>query len=432
MKLINTRNPSQEVTFERAVLLGSASGGGLFMPKVLEPFKNMEELLEKPFVERSVEIVSAIIGEEFRPAEIRAAVEKALSFPVPVTRLSDRIFSLELFHGPTLAFKDFGAQLMAQILQLILARQAPGKIITILTATSGDTGAAVAHAFRSMPGVQVRVLYPAGLIAPLQEKLFCTMGGNVRTFRVAGTFDDCQALVKEAFTDYKVVQKLGLTSANSINICRLLAQILYYFEGVAALRQMTGKKDLRPFISVPSGNFGNLTAGLMAQRLGLPVARFIVATNANEIVPRFLAGEEYKPRPAIATLANAMDVGAPNNWERMMYLFQRDQARLRRELSAGSLTDEEIRKVLKELWTQKHLSEPHSAIAYEILRRNLPPEEHGLFLSTAHPAKFREIVEETLGINVPLPPALASVADLPVLSEELESDIAILKKRLTE
>jgi len=432
MKLINIRNPSEEVTFEEAVLLGSASGGGLFMPKTLPLLKNVDSLLELSFQDRSIEILSALIGDEFGRDEIERAVMQAFSFPLPLRRIEESIFSLELFHGPTLAFKDFGARFMAQIFNLILARRRSRKKITILTATSGDTGAAVAHAFFNIPNIDVRILYPGGLITSLQEKLFCTMGGNVRTFRVTGRFDDCQSMVKSAFTDDRLVRCLGLTSANSINFCRLLAQILYYFEGAAALRIMTGAKTPKPVVCVPSGNFGNLTAGIFAQRLGLPVSRFIAATNANKIVPRFLSGEEYAPRPSIATLANAMDVGAPNNWERIVHLFGGDIACLRKELFGDGMTDEEIRDILRILWAHGFLSEPHSAVGYGVLKRNLQPGETGVYLSTAHPAKFKEIVEETLGVNLELPSPLAAVKDFPIRSEDIPPDASLLKARLLE
>ncbi|MFZ2959779.1 MAG: threonine synthase [Candidatus Ozemobacteraceae bacterium] len=434
MKLYNIAKPTEFSTFRKAVLHGTPRGGGLYQPADFSPLKNIDELLALPFVERSARILFHLIDPEFSMKEITPLVREAFNFPVPVRPATPGTFALDLFHGPTLAFKDFGARFMAQLLGHI-ARDCPTEEktpITILTATSGDTGAAVAHAFLDVPGIQAVVLYPAGRISPLQEKLFCTLGRNIRTFRVAGDFDACQALVKGAFNDPHLVQKLGLTSANSINISRLLAQICYYFEGVSGLRTLLGKPSETPVISVPCGNFGNLTAGLMAQRLGLPVKRFVVATNANDSVPRFLRGEPYQPRSSIPTLANAMDVGAPNNWARIVAFYQGDESRLRSDLAQGNLDDPGIRKAIKALWKQGFLAEPHTAVAWKILEEVRSPQETGLFLATAHPAKFRETVEETLGITLDLPPALAAAASRPLLSEDLPDSPKELRRKLLE
>lgn len=400
------------------------------MPLEIVPLPDLDRLLEIPFVARSQEILAHLIGDEFERSTIDGMVARAFSFPLPMRKIRPGLFGLELFHGPTLAFKDFGARFMAQCLGAIVGSGDTGRH-TILTATSGDTGAAVAHAFLDVPGIEVVILYPAGGISPLQEKLFCTLGRNVRTMRVDGRFDDCQDLVKRSFLDSRMVNELGLTSANSINVSRLLAQVCYYFEAIAAWTKMSDRGQGAPLVCVPSGNFGNLTAGIIAWRLGLPVSRFIAATNANDVVPQFLAGSEYQPRPSTATLANAMDVGAPNNWDRIVALFGNDVARLRRELGAGSFNDAQIREEMRLLWKEDgYLADPHTAVATGILRRFLAPHEEGIFLSTAHPAKFREIVEETLDIDVELPPALAAVTGKPLLSEDLPNDFGELRRRL--
>ena len=331
-------------------------------------------------------------------------------------------YALELFHGPTLAFKDFGGRFMAQCLTAV----SDGKKITILTATSGDTGAAVAHAFYGLPNIEVVILYPKGKISPLQEKLFCTLGGNIRTIAVNGAFDDCQALVKQAFDDEELKQAIGLNSANSINISRLLAQVCYYFEAVA---QLPAEKRDQAVIAVPSGNFGNLTAGLIAKALGLPVKRFMVATNANDTVPRYLRSGSWDPKATVATLSNAMDVSRPNNWPRVEELFKVKGWDLA-TLASGARSDEQTRDALKRLYAQGYLCEPHGAIAWDLMQSELQPGEAGIFLCTAHPAKFKESVEEILGIDVDLPKPLADRADLALLSDEMDVDFAALRAYL--
>ena len=312
---------------------------------------------------------------------------------------------------------------MAQMLALSSDKD---EKITILTATSGDTGAAVAHAFYGMENIRVVILYPQGKISPLQEKLFCTLGGNIQTIAVDGDFDACQALVKQAFDDRSLKQEIGLNSANSINISRLLAQVCYYFEAVAQLPQ---EKRNQLVISVPSGNFGDLTAGLLAKSLGLPVKRFIAATNANDTVPRFLSSGEWAPNKTVATLSNAMDVSQPNNWPRVEELFRRKTWQLD-ELAYGALSDEQTRAAMRELAAEGYISEPHAAIAWRMLRDQLRDGEYGLFLGTAHPAKFKESVDEILQKELPLPVELAERADLPLLSDNLPADFAALKEYL--
>ncbi|ARU95199.1 threonine synthase [Tatumella citrea] len=425
MKLYNLKDHNEQVSFTQAVKQGLGSQQGLFFPNELPEFEltEIDQLLELDFVSRSSKILSAFIGDEIPEAELAARVKAAFAFPAPVQPVSADIACLELFHGPTLAFKDFGGRFMAQMLALSSNKD---EKITILTATSGDTGAAVAHAFYGMENIRVVILYPQGKISPLQEKLFCTLGGNIQTIAVDGDFDACQALVKQAFDDQALKQAIGLNSANSINISRLLAQVCYYFEAVAQLPQ---EKRNQLVISVPSGNFGDLTAGLLAKSLGLPVKRFIAATNANDTVPRFLSSGEWAPNKTVATLSNAMDVSQPNNWPRVEELFRRKTWQLN-ELAYGALSDEQTRTAMRELAAEGYISEPHAAIAWSMLRDQLRDGEYGLFLGTAHPAKFKESVDEILQKDLPLPAELAERADLPLLSDNLPADFAVLKEYL--
>ncbi len=317
MNLYNIKHPEEQVNFAQAVRQGLGKDQGLFFPETISALTNIDELLALPLVERSQKILGALIGEELPKATLDAMVKNAFTFPAPLEKVEDNIYALELFHGPTLAFKDFGGRFMAQALAAV---RGDGKI-TILTATSGDTGAAVAHAFYGLENINVVILYPKGKISPLQEKLFCTLGGNIRTVAINGDFDACQALVKQAFDDAELRQAIGLNSANSINISRLLAQVCYYFEAVA---QLPKEKRGNVVVSVPSGNFGNLTAGLIAKTLGLPIKRFIASTNANDTVPRYLESGNWAPKATVATLSNAMDVSRPNNWPRVEELFKRN------------------------------------------------------------------------------------------------------------
>ncbi|MBJ3813519.1 threonine synthase [Shimwellia pseudoproteus] len=421
MKLYNLKDHNEQVSFAQAVTQGLGKQQGLFFPLELPEFEHsaIDEMLNDDFVTRSTKILSAFIGDEIPADELHARVGKAFAFPAPVTQVSDHIGCLELFHGPTLAFKDFGGRFMAQMLDYISG----DKPVTILTATSGDTGAAVAHAFYGMKNVRVVILYPRGRISPLQEKLFCTLGGNIETVAIDGDFDACQALVKQAFDDEELKQALGLNSANSINISRLLAQICYYFEAVAQLPQEARNQLV---VSVPSGNFGDLTAGLLAKSLGLPIKRFIAATNANDTVPRFLSSGKWEPHATQATLSNAMDVSQPNNWPRVEELFRRKIWRLN-ELGSATVSDETTKAAMRDLNSQGYVSEPHAAIAWYALNQQLQPGEYGLFLGTAHPAKFKESVEAILDQPLALPPALAERADLPLLSHLLPADFSQLR-----
>ena len=422
MKLYNTRHKDEIIDFETACFRGLASDGGLYMPCELPKFNaaQVKELLAENFVPRSIKIAQELFKDVFTHAEIANIIQKAFSFSVPMVKVGDFQVA-ELFHGPTLAFKDFGGGLMAQILAKLLQKK-PQQKLTILAATSGDTGAAIAHAFYHVPNIQVVVLYPAGMVSPLQEKLFSTLGDNIHTLKVQGSFDDCQALVKQAFLDAAVSKELGLTSANSINIARLLAQVFYYFEACA----QTGSDQ--NVICVPSGNFGNLTAGLFAQKMGAPIKRFVVATNANDTVPLFFQSGEYRPKPSVATLSNAMDVGAPNNFERVRALYQDNLNAMRQNISAESFSDAQTIGVMKRVYQDfGYVLDPHTAVAFGVLEKHISADEVGIVMSTAHPAKFQESVEAALGILVALPQALAEVADKKVLSHSMENDYAAFK-----
>ncbi|MDX1303336.1 threonine synthase [Photobacterium sp.] len=420
MKLYNLKEPQEQVSFGQAVRQGLGRNQGLFFPSELPELGDIDALLEMDFVSRSSKILSAFIGDELASETVSQMVSNAFQFPAPIAKIKDGVYALELFHGPTLAFKDFGGRFMAQSLAAV--SDGDGKV-TILTATSGDTGAAVAHAFYGMDNIKVVILYPKGKISPLQEKLFCTLGGNIHTVAVNGTFDDCQALVKNAFDDAELRQEVGLNSANSINISRLMAQICYYFEAVSQLPK--AQRD-NLVISVPSGNFGNLTAGLLAKSLGLPVKRFIAATNVNDTVPRYLKTGEWTPTPTIPTISNAMDVSQPNNWPRIEELCQLKGWGLN-ELGYGAVTDEQTAETLRQMHTEGYLCEPHGAIAYRVLNEQLQDGETGLFLCTAHPAKFKEVVDEILGIDVDLPAPLAKHGAMELLSLERDNDFDQLK-----
>lgn len=422
MNLYNIKHPEEQVNFAQAVRQGLGKDQGLFFPENIPHLSNIDELLALPLVERSQKILGALIGEEIPQVQLEQMVRNAFTFPAPVANVEDNIYALELFHGPTLAFKDFGGRFMAQALATV---RGDGKI-TILTATSGDTGAAVAHAFYGLENIEVVILYPKGKISPLQEKLFCTLGGNIRTIAINADFDACQALVKQAFDDAELRQAIGLNSANSINISRLLAQVCYYFEAAA---QLTKEQRENLVVSVPSGNFGNLTAGLISKTLGLPIKRFIAATNANDTVPRYLHSGNWSPNVTVATLSNAMDVSRPNNWPRVEELFKRNGWALN-ELHSAAISDTQTEDTLRAMNQLGYLCEPHGAVAYEVLKQDLQPGETGLFLCTAHPAKFKESVERILDLTLPLPEALDKHNKLPLLSDEMENDFAQLRAYL--
>ncbi|XBC37829.1 MAG: threonine synthase [Buchnera aphidicola (Meitanaphis microgallis)] len=427
MKLYNLKNIQEEVSFSKAVKLGLGEKQGLFFPKKLPiiPHEKLLELLEMNFLKRSSKILSMIIGKEICSSKLSEQVNTAFSCTTPIiVPITENIACLELFHGPTLAFKDFGARFMAQIIYFL--NHDKNETITILTATSGDTGAAVAHAFYKMKNVRVIILYPKGKISELQEKLFCTLGENITTISVNGSFDECQNLVKQAFQDQELKKSIGLNSANSINISRLFAQICYYFEAFSLINS-TQKKNL--VISVPCGNFGNITAGLLAKSLGLPIKSFIAATNSNDTIPRFLNTGKWLPKKTISTISNAMDISQPSNWPRVEELCKRKSWSLKK-LGFGSVSDSSTEDSLKNLKKNGYISEPHAAVAYNLLKNKLKDNEFGLFLGTAHPSKFKQTVEKILNITLSLPLELANRVELPLLSYNICPRFSILKKFL--
>ena len=422
MNLVNLKDATDKVNFAEAVKKGLGKHQGLYFPEKITPFSDIDEVLALPLVERSTKILQHLIGEELPSDLIETIVTTAFQFPAPLQKVTDNIHCLELFHGPTLAFKDFGGRFMAQC----LANISEGKPITILTATSGDTGAAVAHAFHGINNIQVVILYPKGKISDLQQKLFTTLGGNIHTVAIESDFDDCQHLVKAAFDDPDVRDGLHLNSANSINISRLLAQVCYYFEAIA---QLPKEQQDKAVFSVPSGNFGNLTAGVIAKALGLPIKRFIAATNLNDTVPRYLQTGEWAPKQTIPTMSNAMDVSQPNNWPRIEALIE--QGYISKDLIKGEGVDEEYTQVaMRQLSDLGYISEPHAAIGYRSLSKSLEEDEVGIFLGTAHPAKFRETVENVLGQPISLPQPLADSVGKPDFSVDVDNSYDALKKHL--
>ena len=418
MELFNLKDHNEQVSFSQAVLKGIGKDQGLFFPDHITPIDNIDELLDMPLVERSQKVLRHLIGNDELP-ELEAIVADAFSFKAPIVKADENIYALELFHGPTLAFKDFGARFMARVLGAI--RQ--DNHLTILTATSGDTGAAVAAAFYEQKGIDVVILYPKGKISELQEKLIATLGKNIRAVTVNGIFDECQDLVKTAFDDQEFKKTVGLNSANSINISRLLAQVCYYFEAVSQLPKE--KRDSVVF-SVPCGNFGNITAGLIAKSLGLK-CRFVISCNANDTIPRYLTTGNYEPHKTVATLSNAMDISRPNNWPRVEALVKMQGWSLK-DFDFGSMSVADTEKTMQALYKKSgYVLEPHAAIAYQLLSDNLKDGETGIFLGTAHPAKFKADVDRILGIDVALPKALQDTVALESKAHNIDPDYNTLK-----
>jgi threonine synthase len=407
MKYYSTKNKLIRSTLREAVIEGIASDGGLFMPERIDVMPRAW-FAHPPssLADIAFDVAHQLIGEDVPAKDLRAIVEKAVDFDVRLAPIGDDTWALELFHGPTLAFKDFGARFLAGLMEYYASNQ--DREIVVLAATSGDTGSAVAHGFFNKRGIRVIILYPSGKVSPLQEKQLTTLGGNITAWEIDGTFDDCQRLVKQMFLDKELKQKFLLTSANSINIGRLVPQTFYYFY---AWTQVGRGGEI--IFSVPSGNFGNLTAGVMATRLGLPVRRFVAATNANDVVPSYLSGNAYASRPSVATISNAMDVGDPSNFQRLLDLFNGSRESMCSAINGYAFTDEETRKAIADVYVKyNYLMDPHGAVAWLGLRRSSSVHRErlpGVFLETAHPGKFLEVVEETIGGKVDLPQRLASV-----------------------
>jgi len=408
MQLYSTNDPSLRVSFKEALFKGLPDDNGLYMPLEIPrlPGGFIQTLKGFLFQEIAFEIAANLLGDAIPKNILQDIVERSITFPAPIVPLDEHTFFLELFHGPSLAFKDFGARFMAQTMSYF--NRGEDKDLVILVATSGDTGGAVAAGFHNTPGIRVVILYPSGKVSPLQEKQLTTPGGNVVALEVEGAFDDCQALVKKAFLDKDLKSALRLSSANSINIARLIPQSFYYFE---AWKQLPDRHEHVVF-SVPSGNFGNLSAGLMAKKMGLPVHRFIAATNENRVVPEYLESGRYLPRLSVRTLSNAMDVGTPSNFARMLDMYGSTWNIMRSDVVGYSFSDEQTRAAMREVDIRhRYIMDPHGAVGYLAFRRyqNETPDATGIILKTAHPAKFLEDVEQILGHPIEVPARLAAL-----------------------
>ncbi len=432
MKYYSTNRNTPDVSLKEAVVKGLAADNGLFMPERIEKFEPafFDEIQNLSFQEIAFEVAKKFFGEDIEEVKLKEIVYDTLQFDCPVVKVTDSIYSLELFHGPTLAFKDVGARFMARLLNHFLGKQE--KLVNVLVATSGDTGSAVANGFLGVDGIHVYVLYPKGKVSDIQESQFTTLKQNITALEIDGTFDDCQHLVKTAFLDDELNKKLVLTSANSINVARFLPQAFYYFNAYARLKE-AGKLDSNQLVvSVPSGNFGNLTAGLIAAEMGLPVKQFIAANNENDVVFEYLNSGEYKPRPSVETIANAMDVGAPSNFARILDLYKNEHGVVAQKIKGYRYSDEQIREVILTVYNEhKYLCDPHGACGYQSLSEYLSENEIGIFLETAHPAKFTETVEKVVGKGkVELPEKLAAFMQGKKESEQMTSEYADLKKYL--
>ena len=429
MNLYSTKDPSYLVSLEEAVLKALPPDNGLYMLEGIPRLPGIffDEIHTFSFPELAFLLARNLIGSSVPDHYLKGIVDRSITFDAPLVSLDDHIHVLELFHGPTLAFKDFGARFMAELMSHFVRNDS--RKLTILVATSGDTGGAVAHGFFNTEGIEVIVLYPSGKVSPLQEKQLTTLGGNIRALEIEGTFDDCQALVKQAFLDKELNKQLRLTSANSINIARLIPQSFYYFR---AFQQLSDQATAPVFV-VPSGNFGNLTAGLMAHRMGLPVKQFIAATNMNDVVPEYLQSGIFSPRSSIQTLSNAMDVGNPSNFARMMDLFDSDLNGVSQMITGFSFADASTKAGMKELHQEYgYIMDPHGSVGFLALKEHLLryPDDVGILLATAHSSKFVDIVEDTLELSVEIPERLARLKDLPKEAELLPREYGALREYL--
>lgn len=429
MKYYSLNKQSPVVSFKEATINGQAPDKGLYFPEQIPVIdaavaNNLQAYNNEEIAYR---VIQPYVGDAIPEADLRRIVQETINFPIPLVQVNDRMWSLELFHGPTLAFKDVGARFMSRCLGYF-ARERQEKV-TVLVATSGDTGGAVAHGFYDVPGVEVVILYPSGKVSSVQEKQLTTLGKNIHALEVTGTFDDCQQLVKQAFADETITRHMFLTSANSINVARWLPQQFYYF---FACKQWPDQQH-PPVISVPSGNFGNICAGLLAHISGLPVQHFIAACNANDVVPAYLDSGDYQPKKAIATLSNAMDVGNPSNFVRILELFHHKLGDLRNVLSSCSISDAETKQTIKDVYsTWQYLPDPHGAVGYLALQRYLQQHEglKGIFLETAHPVKFYDAVEPVIQQPVPIPDGVKEVIGKQKQALKINTEYASLKDYL--
>jgi threonine synthase len=417
MKYYSTNGQAPIADLKKAVVKGLAEDKGLYMPQTIKTLPKVffDEIQNLTFQDIAYNVASAFFGEDVDGDALQDIVYDTLSFDCPVVKVTDNIYSLELFHGPTLAFKDVGARFMARLLRYFTQStlNTPNSLINVLVATSGDTGSAVANGFLGVEGIHVYVLYPKGKVSPIQECQFTTLGKNITAIEVDGVFDDCQALVKSAFMDEELNAHMKLTSANSINVARFLPQAFYYFNAYARMKQNVKMQKCNNLnienlvVCVPSGNFGNICAGLFAKRMGLPIKRFIAANNANSVFYEYLQTGEYNPRPSIQTIANAMDVGAPSNFARVYDLYNKDYKAICQDISGATYSDAQIADTMREVYQQTgYVCDPHGACGYRALAEGLRPDEMGVFLETAHPAKFKTTVDNILGTDIEIPAKL--------------------------
>ena len=434
MKYYSTNKKVSGVSLSDAVIKGLAEDKGLFMPDhIIEiPAVFYDSIDQLSFQDMAYTAAYMLFGEDVHANMLRTIVFDTLNFDVPLVKVEENIYSLELFHGPTLAFKDVGGRFMSRMLSYFIQRQEDNhKLVNVLVATSGDTGSAVANGFLGVEGIHVYVLYPKGLVSPIQECQFTTLGQNITALEVDGTFDDCQALVKSAFMDEELNAHMKLTSANSINVARFLPQAFYYFYAYAQLKKISESAAANMVVSVPSGNFGNITAGLFAKRMGLPVKRFIAANNRNDMFLDYLKTGEYKPRPSVATIANAMDVGDPSNFARILDLYGHSHEAISAEISGVSYNDEQIADTMRNCKKETgYLLDPHGACGYQALKDGLKEGEVGVFLETAHPAKFLDTVQDILGEKVEIPEKLQEFMKGEKQSEPMTKSFADFKAYL--
>ena len=428
MKYYSTNQQAPMADLRKAVVKGLAEDRGLYMPERINklPKAFFDDIHTMSFRDIAYNVADAFFGEDVDSDALQDIVYDTLSFDCPVVKVKDNIYSLELFHGPTLAFKDVGARFMARLLQYFIRMEGSDELVNVLVATSGDTGSAVANGFLGVEGIHVYVLYPKGKVSPIQECQFTTLGQNITAVEVDGVFDDCQALVKSAFMDEELNKHMRLTSANSINVARFLPQAFYYFNAYA---RMEAGSDI--VVCVPSGNFGNICAGLFAHEMGLPVKRFIAANNANDVFYNYLQTGNYEPKPTIQTLANAMDVGDPSNFARIYDLYGKSHDNITRLISGATYSDEQIKETMRKCYAETgYVLDPHGACGYRALEEQLKDGETGVFCETAHPAKFKEKVDAILGIDTPIPERLTNFMKGKKQSVEMPKDFADFKRFL--
>ncbi|AZA77894.1 threonine synthase [Chryseobacterium sp. G0186] len=432
MKYYNLKDSQEKVDFRTATIKGQGKDKGLFFPENLPQFEDefIQNLHQYSNEEIAYQCMKGFIGDEIPSKVLREIIAETVSFEIPLQRITDRISILELFHGPTLAFKDIGARFMSRCLSYFLKDQ--HKKVTVLVATSGDTGGAVAHGFYDLPAIDIVILYPKNRVSPVQEKQLTALGKNILALEVNGSFDDCQSLVKQAFSNEEINTKLFLTSANSINIARWLPQQIYY---LLALKQWQQYEKKPPVICVPSGNFGNICAGLLAHFRGLPADHFIAACNTNDVVPEYLKTKDLKPKKAVATLSNAMDVGDPSNFIRIMELFGQNFDSLKNNISGYSVNDEETLNTIAEVYKKyKYILDPHSAVAFTSMEQylNENPDKSGFILGTAHPVKFPDAVEKAVKVKIEIPESLNDLMKKEKKTVEINSDFEELRRFLLD